>query len=559
MLLCLALKENYHDRILNIKVTKTLKIEGQTVLTVPTSTAIKIQNIERHLETHPTKPGLPNAVKVRKEEIEKMNNSFLVKLSADPIPSYNMTEETLSFLFQFGEVGRLTNTNPLAFLNVNRKSLKKNLENMSSELFEEMKNLLQAKMSAALPINQLPLISSVSNSQQNQTITQVISITLNFDHAWATAIKSQIGCFTMSIRILDPETGQEKHPEINTFFIPVKTFKIHGKGDTTMEKNCDAIKKILEEIFKNKDLQSQIAVTGDGAIVRQGMISHLKEISKEKPYECLYCRIFTCLSHFMFLLSNHVFYYLMDDTELSYDKFFPNHKQRPGKKLFFFSTDEETEYKQFIRYYFDILKNLETPSQETNIALTDYITALQSQLLKQNVRKRKKEFASHADKEKFESQLMRDMETQLLTSSDPFEYFKKQLFGEDNGDDLEVITQRVLKVPNDPGRKSRRIINMLEKLSKVQRFADVCARSHFDNSIVIPDSNIPTYFNRNLSQYVVMMKYLIFVGDGGGNAFNCSLYRALCIITKVALNLDDEHETFFKDVLGNPFTRLVYF
>ena len=189
-----------------------------------------------------------------------------------------------------------------------------------------------------------------------------------------------------------------------------------------------------------------------------------------------------CKSHTVFTIYSHGWRNTMDDAECGkhFTCFFPNHKPKPGKTLFFFgSKAKETELKIYLKYFLSILNHLDTPNSETAIRLTDYITGLQHRVVTDSVHIiRKQQFSSGAYKEKFEEQLLQDISDQLFTSSDPFELFKARFYGESIEDESKMLKSNPLKIASDPGKKSRRMVNMETALVKTIKFAD-CAVNHF--------------------------------------------------------------------------------
>ena len=106
-------------------------------------------------------------------------------------------------------------------------------------------------------------------------------------------------------------------------------------------------------------------------------------------------------------------------------------------------------------------------------------------------------------------------------------------------DDSKPLKTNPLKIPNDPSRKSRRMVNMIVALIKTIRYADSVVRNHFSNAITPPTTPISNSFCLKVGEFAALMKYIISCADSG-DAHNVTLYRLVCIITKAALRL---HET----------------
>ena len=145
--------------------------------------------------------------------------------------------------------------------------------------------------------------------------------------------------------------------------------------------------------------------------------------------------------------------------------------------------------------------------------------------------KRRQEFSSHS-------------------KIDALEYYKRIYFGEDVEDECTFLKMNPLKVPNDPGRKSRRMMNMCEKLVTVIKFADCVTRNHFADNIQVPQSPFPNMFVRKMGQFTALLKYLVATAYSS-DANNITLYRVLCIISRAAFNLDADNIHLY-DILENP-------
>ena len=138
----------------------------------------------------------------------------------------------------------------------------------------------------------------------------------------------------------------------------------------------------------------------------------------------------------------------------------------------------------------------------------------------------------------------------MFTSSDPMEYYKRIYFGEDVEDECTFLKMNLLKVPNDPGRKSRRMMNMCGKLVHAIKFADYVTRNHFGHVIQAPQSLFPNKFVRKMGQFTALLKYLVAKADSS-DANNIKLYRVLYICTRAAFNLH-ENNIHLYDILENP-------
>jgi len=129
--------------------------------------------------------------------------------------------------------------------------------------------------------------------------------------------------------------------------------------------------------------------------------------------------------------------------------------------------------------------------------------------------------------------------------------YKARFFGESIEDESKILKPNPLKVGNDPGKKSRRMINMETSLVKTIRFADCVVRNHFDGIISKPTSPIPNRFSRNMAEHSAIARHIVALADSS-KANNITMYRILCILSKAALKLDDTDERLYEDILSNP-------
>ena len=542
----MAKMEVWHNRLICISVTDSLKGTEQNVTRVKKSRVVKTQNIKRHFRYHPktpktiqtiggktiSKPSKTTSgpIALDQEAFEKMNHHFTIKTACQLYPSYSISTEDLGFLYTLCEVARKQQINPLRHLGINRKTRAKRCHDMKDILMSEIKTLMKLQ---------------VENLKKQDEIHRVMAFSLCYDHAFAPSIKAKIGCFTLSVRSYDVSKKETEEQ-----YLPLKTFDIIGKGDQTAQQNADQILKIIEEIF---EVKSSVAVCGDGGIVIPLLMKELKaRCEKKDDLQALPSMTTICKSHTVFIIYSHGWRNTMDDAECGkeFNCFFPNHKPKAGKKLFFFgSAAKETELKTYLPYFLSILNHLDTPSSETAIRLTDYITGLQHRVVTDSVHKRKQQFASGANKQKFEEQLLQDINDQLFTSSDPFELFKARFYGESIEDESKMLKSNPLKIASDPGKKSRRMINMETALVKTIKFAD-CAVNHFP-MIKKPNLPISSLFCRNVAEHAALTKHLISKADCQ-KANNITLYRILAITSKAALKLDDDDVRLYEDILSNP-------
>ena len=550
--------------------------EIELVTKVPKASAIKKQNILRHLQDTHKKDGKTLAIskacfrsdaqqfhfqiifknifaqfyyghqfensskKETNDSVMRMNQSFTIKTSTDLNPCYTMTNEELAFLYAFGECAIRTGTNPLLHLKIDRKTRKNNVE----ETAKALQNQFQDKLKS-----ELNLIKT------QKTVKKVISLTYGFDHAYCTPIKAHIGGFTMTATVL--ELMDDGKIDIESFALPIKTFDVHGKGDTTGERNAAEILKMMESIMDGEH-KASCGLSGDGAIITPGFIKLMNEKYKEKIFPYFGTCLFPCLSHCTFLSWTHAVYLMMDDCDFSISTFFPNHTVYDGKNIFFFGDEfEKNTFCQFFKYWMTILKNLETQSTKTNIKLGDYILEIQAEFLKNEIRNKKKSYGAAADQQKFRAEI-NDMLKEKLSSADNIQYYKNKYFPKlhkQNEDDDQILKQSVVKVKNHPGKKSRRMLEMFEKLSKVPHFADTIVRNYFSDHIKkecqVPTASFTSSFLRKMAQFVVLQKYLLSINDTGAMAYNSSLYRNLLIVTKAAFHLDEDDSKFFPDILDN--------
>ena len=532
--------KDFHNRLICVSVTHKMIGANTETTYVKRSQAVKLQSIRRHVDVHELikdKTAAPNKYisqkgEFNREGFEKMNHAYTIKTACQLYPSYSINQQELAFLYLFGEIARLTGINPLRYLLINRKTRANSCHSMKEILLSEIKTLLK---------KQTDLL------KKQNVIQRVMSLTLDFDHAFAPSIKCHIGCFTLSIRIYD-----ESKKETVEYFLPLKTFELNGKGDQTAERNAYQILKVIEETF---ELKSSVAVAGDGAIVIPSLFKELKKRCEtdEHDLKAITSMIFICMCHYAFLIYLHGFKNTMDDVGcVKFPSLFPNYSPKPGKKLFFFGDEaEKSEMEIYLPYFLNILNNLDTQSTETAIRLTDYITGIQRKILKESVKKQKKDFSRHADKKKFEDQLLQDINNQFFTSSDPFEMYKARFFGESIEDESKILKPNPLKVGNDPGKKSRRMINMETSLVKTIRFADCVVRNHFDGIISKPTSPIPNRFSRNMAEHSAIARHIVALADSS-KANNITMYRILCILSKAALKLDDTDDRLHEDILSNP-------
>ena len=140
-----------------------------------------------------------------------------------------------------------------------------------------------------------------------------------------------------------------------------------------------------------------------------------------------------------------------------------------------------------------------------------------------------------------------------LTTADYVSDYLSKYFGTQLDDENGTLSPKVVKVRNDPGKKCRRTLEMCEKLSKVANFADTIVKRFFSDQISldkIPSTPFPSSFLRNKAQFVAIQKYLLSINDAA-SAFNCSLYRNVCVVSKAAFNLDEQDQKFYHEVLDN--------
>ena len=459
-----------HNRLINVKTTFKEKVGDQSVTVVRRSHQVHIEDIRRHiqLKVHKGYTGYTNQqpqqgvqqqpqVVQRKwlqrkgstfvDSVEKLNHAYTVQTCTSLNPTYSMSHEFKDFLYDFGNFARkYPQTHPLQYLSCHRQTAARRGREMGKIILSELKDLIQKK---------------VASLKEQKQIELVMAVSLDYDHAYSPAMKLQIGCFALTVRTYETNTKEIK----NYCPIPIKTFVINGKGDQTAEANAKQIRYVLNEMnfFENKSNCCSIA--GDGAIVKPGLF---KELGDD---DFLHGMIFSCNSHTAFLLQNHTLKNAVDDAECGgrFPSFFPNYKSPGGKKLFFFGEDAEkdaeyTEFKTYLPYFFDILSNLETCSPVTKIRLTDYITELQKKLLIDVVKHRHKEFGRHEDKDKFEEELLQDMQNQVFTSSNPLKYFMDIYFNEEE-DDGKPLKTNPLKIPNDPSSVGIRFVIVLDRVA----------------------------------------------------------------------------------------------
>ena len=511
-----------------------MKTGDVTIRSVPRSIALKLQDIRRHFDTHKKKKANPKKQTEKQkfdEKFAKLNIALTIKTAAQLYPTFSTNPEELAFWYRYGQVAVETGTNPLRKLNFHRKTRASHCQKMAVQIYSELKTMLQ---------NELNYL------KKQKEIKRVVAISANFDHAYSPATKCHLGMFTVSIRICDLH---QKDNNVKYYF-PAHLFEIRKKDDKTIAANATQIIKFINDLLPENP--GSVSVVGDGAIVIPGLIQALEERSINTKHPFLGGKTFTCCCHQVFLIIMWGFHLSLDDVEskTEFNNFFPSHKARNGKKIFFFDPIEEFEMKEYLPYFMRILSNLETTSPSTNVALTDYITELQKIVLTSNIEKRRKEFSAHSKSDVYEQQLLDDMSTHMFTSSDPMEYYKRIYFGEDVEDECTFLKMNPLKVPNDPGRKSRRMMNMCEKLVTVIKFADCVTRNHFGHVIQVPQSQFPNMFVRKMGQFTALLKYLVAKADSS-DANNITLYRVLCIISRAAFNLDADNIHLY-DILENP-------
>ena len=400
-----------------------------------------------------------------------MNQALTIKTSTDLHPVYTFTEEQLAFLYTFGEVARKTSCNPLLHLEVNKATRRKNVTEMSEFLLNQFHSKLK---------------NDLTHVKELKDLRKIIALSFGLDHMHAPAIKVHMGAFTLNARIMTHSNG---HWEIESFDLPIKSFEV-GKGDTTDEANSIEIHKILNWMGEH---QTSCSITGDGAVVRSSLIKLFDEQAPQMT-----TILFPCMSHSTFLQGKHTFYLVMDDAEMT-STFFPNHNPKDGKQLFFFGDEQrKQDFCKDLCYWFEILKNLDTPSKRCNIKLADYVVEIQISVLKQEIKKRKKKhYGKDENEKKFKEQIMK-LKHDDLSSTDNFAYYIKKYFpekGDDDDDDI-IIDKKVVKINNDPGKKARRMILMCEKLTKVAKYADSCARKYFSDCMKIPQTSFSTKFIR---------------------------------------------------------------
>lgn len=467
----------------------------------------------------------------RADLIDKMNHAMTLKTSFDLYPVYKMSQEELSFIYQIGEYARQTQTNPLIHLTVDERSRKKHLEDTANFLLDRLRNQLCDEL------------TRIKNPEIE--LEKIIACSFNFDHAKVATLKTSVGAFTLSIRILTKdESGNDF--KIEHFSIPIKTFET---SDTTIQRNAEEITKMVRYIFNGNHLTS-CSISADGAICRNGLYKHLNDINNETPFPGFGTLVLPCCSHLVFLMCNHTHYAVFDDIDYT-SVFFPNHNPAEPRKLFFFDDEgkQESNMKTYLEYWMEILENLDTPARSTNIRLSDYIVELQRKILNVSISRRRNEYAAHANKKMFEEQLIQETQNKF-SSSDKIVWYEEKYFGRKDPD--EILRQKAVKIPNDPGKKSRRMMNMAEKLCKCALFADRCVRDYFSNRIIAPADLIPNKFILNMAQFVVIQKYLVSIGDSGEKANNITILRILGVVTRAAFNLDEESSSNSEE-LENPF------
>ena len=463
-----------------------------------------------------------------------MNQALTVKICADLNPCYSMTNEELLFLYEFGELAIKLGINPLLFLTIDRRSRKANVQGMADLLLDKFQQKLG---------EELKLVKT------KKDLTKIISITLAFDHAYVAPIKTHLGGFTMTTTVLT--VNQQKEIEIKTVNLPIKTFTI-GKGDTTAARNAEEIQKVMDSIMCGEH-KTSFGISGDGAIIKQGLIQLMNDKYGEKLFPNFGTVLFPCLSHFSFLGWNHSVYLAMDDCQFNMPTFFPNHNPQKGKNIFFFGDKQEKEsFCSYFKYWLQILKNLDTPSHTTNIKMGDYILELQSKYYQLEIKTKKGVFGAAQDQQRFKTQINAMIQDKLTTADYVSDYLSKY-FGTQLDDENGTLSPKVVKVRNDPGKKCRRTLEMCEKLSKVANFADTIVKRFFSDQISldkIPSTPFPSSFLRKKAQFVAIQKYLLSINDAA-SAFNCSLYRNVCVVSKAAFNLDEQDQKFYHEVLDN--------
>ena len=526
----------HHNRLTNVKTLIEKKIPGGgSIWVIRTSSQVHMQDVERHIDTkvHKTEQAKlkenkkTNSHKQFDEAIAKLNHAFTVEISTSLNPTYSMSPEFFDFLYIYGNIAKKYHVHPLSHLHVHRQTMAKHGRDMGIIILSELKELLKTKL------------ASLKN--QSQQINQVVALSLDFDHAYSPAMKIQIGLFALTVRSYETTTNK-----VDNYCIPVKTFVINGKGDQTAKANAQQIRLVLEEMSFLEE-GSCCSIAADGGIVKPSLFNELGK------GDFLHGLIFFCNSHNAFLVQGHTLKNVVDDADCGqeFPKFFPNHIPS-SRKLFLFGDEDEAQFKSFLRYFFNILSNLETCSKDTKIRLTDYITEIQNKILIDAVKNRHKEYGAHADKNKFEEELLQDMQHQVFTASNPFQYFMDIYFNQEE-DDAKPLKTNPLKIPNDPGRKSRRMSNMITALIKTIRYADVVVRNHFQDAIKnIPQTPFSNAFNFKVGEFAAFMKLVIFYADSA-DSHNISMYRLLCLATRAALRL---HQTDIRlqGVLSNPFT-----
>lgn len=467
-----------------------------------------------------------------------MNQALTIKITSENHPCYSIPSAELGFLWSFGQFAIEHKTHPLLWLSVNRKTTKKNVQEMADFLLAQFEQKLG---------EELKLVKT------NKDLTKVITVTLEFDHACVSQIKAHIGGMNLGVSVLTMDQNR-KNFKIEEVDFPVKTF-LYGKGDTCAERNAEEIHKIMDKLMGGEH-KTSFGVSGDGAIIKKKLIDHMNEKYGEQLFDGFGTVLFPCTSHLSFLGLNHTWYLGMDDCCFSLPTFFPNHNSQPGKHIFFFGNEQKKGiFCSYFPYWMTILKNLDTPSSQTNIKMSDYILELQRKFYTIKIRRKKKVFGAAADEEKFMNEINAMIEDNL-SSADYVQHYMYKFFGTDLDEVNGIMAPKVVTIGNDPGKKSRRILEMTEKLSKVATFADQIVRKIFSDQIsghcVIPSSPFPTNFLRKIAQLVGCQKLLLAVNDAS-SSFNCSIYRNLCIVQKAAFNLDDQNQKFYSDVLENEF------
>ena len=248
--------------------------------------------MKRHVEDH-QKDNAKFNLKKKTEMVQKLNKAFACKIASSNQPNYIISPEEIQFLYHYGQLALRTKQNPIHYLNIDKRTLQTNVEQMAQKLMDHTMQMIERL---------------IDKSNENGR-TLVIAISHSMDHKFFSdgSINLNLGAFTMTVKALDLEKSENN---FKMFRLPVQLFPIPLKDGKTNVENEKHIIKYLQTLFNGKHIDS-CSIQADGGIIKKNLIASLAE-----KYPSLKPCLFLCLSHTAFLSINHSMDMSMDDCGL---------------------------------------------------------------------------------------------------------------------------------------------------------------------------------------------------------------------------------------------------